>query len=622
MRSHRLVLAPSGLENGRRVSASARLGRLECARCAAAAAAIACWRSSASRELSTSRSALRPIRARRLTRQLRLAPPLPRGARRRARPAQRAGSVPTGRARRARARRTSSSASGGVGLPRERVRRRVARPARQPLSRRADRAGRRCRDPVRMFGDAAHRTRRRRRAPRTASSRGHVLRAALDHAQVFVDRVRRSGRVPAHAARAPEHARGRSPTSSARAFACDTSCSSRTVARTEHRACSPPPRSRPRARSPQLGEQPGELALAPRAARRPVPCGAARDGRRRRSARTVGQPGLDVGHAVELRRFGCQLAARAAASPSMPTSRSASGHQQPAPQRRRPPIRRTVPRATAAPARRARRQRAQRRVLEALARLYSCSCVSHAQPARIDRMRSAAALACCGTLASLREYAGRGLGAGGGRLARARAARCRRRRGGHRRGPACRRRDLVLLGGRQPGCGSRHRDARAQALGGGVEIAGRHLAPAVELVGDAVVELGAEQLGQQGAPLVVVGPQEPHELALRQQHDLGELVAGQTEVVGQHLADLVLACGPADPAAALEALEVHLRASRASCPSPRRLGRGYSGERVTRWRTPRSENSSDDLGLDADGSEVRVQSSPARRPRPGRRARR
>ena len=223
---------------------------------------------------------------------------------------------------------------------------------------------------------------------------------------------------------------------------------------------------------------------------------------------------------------------------------------------------------------------------------------SAASPARRARSRacssapaaaSAAVAAAAGMLVQRRR-----------RPRRAEQSRCGRRQA----------RELVLLGRRQPGGGARTGHAAAQALGRAVEIAGHLATAAVEFVGDPVVELGAEQLGQQRPPLVVVGAQEPRELALRQQHDLGELVAGQAEVVGEHLADLVLACGSADPAPALEALEVHLRALEG-----RALATSF-GTRVLRRASDALANAPQrelqrHLGLDADGSEMRVQPSPS-----------
>ena len=84
---------------------------------------------------------------------------------------------------------------------------------------------------------------------------------------------------------------------------------------------------------------------------------------------------------------------------------------------------------------------------------------------------------------------------------------------------------------------------------GALQRAVRLLGARLQRVGDAPEELGAEELAQDLATLVVPGAQEGRELALRQKHHLAELLAGQAQELADDRADLVLGVRPALPAA-------------------------------------------------------------------------
>ena len=87
---------------------------------------------------------------------------------------------------------------------------------------------------------------------------------------------------------------------------------------------------------------------------------------------------------------------------------------------------------------------------------------------------------------------------------------------------------------------------------GGLAAAGEPLLHRVEPV-------GAEQPLQQLGPVAGVGVQEPRELALRQQHDLEELVGGHPHQVGDLGVRLPYPGGDGVPGSAGELLEQHLR---------------------------------------------------------------
>ena len=114
----------------------------------------------------------------------------------------------------------------------------------------------------------------------------------------------------------------------------------------------------------------------------------------------------------------------------------------------------------------------------------------------------------------------------------------------------------------QPGRLGRGGGRRAD-LGLGLGPGRRRLPAALlQLGGDPVVQLGPEQPGQQPPPLVVIAAQELGELALRQQHDLRELLPAEPDGLGDQLADLGLVRRQADPAAILLALQVDLHGLR------------------------------------------------------------
>ena len=116
--------------------------------------------------------------------------------------------------------------------------------------------------------------------------------------------------------------------------------------------------------------------------------------------------------------------------------------------------------------------------------------------------------------------------------------------------------ELRVLIGPQPGGLTGGRHPGAQLGVGALQRAVRLLRTGLQRLGDGPEELGAEQLAQDLAPLVVPGAQERRELALGQEHHLAELLTGQPQELADDRADLVLGVRAALPAAGPQALEV------------------------------------------------------------------
>ena len=107
----------------------------------------------------------------------------------------------------------------------------------------------------------------------------------------------------------------------------------------------------------------------------------------------------------------------------------------------------------------------------------------------------------------------------------------------------------VELGGRLAGHLGHLREQLAHALGGALQLRPRGLAAIRQPVLDAREAIGAEEPFEHGLPLAAVGAQESRELALRQQHDLAELVARHAEQVVQFVLRLVRSRGEREPLA-------------------------------------------------------------------------
>ena len=112
--------------------------------------------------------------------------------------------------------------------------------------------------------------------------------------------------------------------------------------------------------------------------------------------------------------------------------------------------------------------------------------------------------------------------------------------------------DLMIEPGRLRGRGHGVRDR----LRGLLPSAGRLEPAPVQFRGDPVIQLGAEQPGEHGAPVIVTAPQELRELALWQQHDLGELCPVEPDGLGDQLTCLGLVRRQAGPPAVLHPLQV------------------------------------------------------------------